>query len=91
MKPAVARRTAVSTPQAYWLRIMTTGSSAESRRLVSRLRDGKLSVGIERRTVGDKLLVHVRVGPFQDARAAVLKLLDLQTKGHDPYLIAERE
>jgi phospholipid transport system substrate-binding protein len=30
-----------------------------------------------------------RIGPFQDAEEAVLKLLDLQTKGHDPYLIAE--
>jgi hypothetical protein len=32
-----------------------------------------------------------RIGPFQNAEEAVLKLLDLQTKGHDPYLVAERE
>ena len=32
-----------------------------------------------------------RIGPFRDAEEAVLKLLDLQTKGHDPYLVAERE
>ena len=32
-----------------------------------------------------------RIGPFQNAEEAVLKLLDLQARGHDPYLVAERE
>jgi hypothetical protein len=31
------------------------------------------------------------VGPFRDAEQAVVTLLDLQTKGHDPYLVADRE
>lgn len=33
----------------------------------------------------------VRVGPFSDVEEAVLKLLDLNSKGYDPHLVAERE
>jgi len=76
--------------KAYWLRIVTTAPD-EAGRLVSRLRGGKHPVGVERRTVGGAALVAVRVGPFHDAEEAVLELLALQSKGHDPYLIAERE
>jgi phospholipid transport system substrate-binding protein len=75
------------TTKAYWLRIMTAGTPDEAGRLVSRLRDGKHPVGLERTTTG----LTVRVGPFQDAEAAVLELLALQAKGHNPYLVAERE
>ena len=89
--PAAAPKPHTLTTKAYWLRISTTTNGDEAGRLVSRLRDGKHSVGVVRTTVGGTLSVSVRVGPFQDAQDAVLELLALQTKGHDPYLIAERE
>lgn len=88
-KPAIAP--SPLTTKAYWLRIMTSGAPDDAGRLVTRLRDGKHSVGVERKTIGGQLRISVRVGPFHDAEEAVLELLTLQTQGHDPYLIAERE
>jgi cell division septation protein DedD len=79
-----------ATTKAYWLRMMAGGTAEEAGRLVSRLRAGKLPISVERRNGGRKLLVSVRVGPFRTAEDAVLALLDLQTKGHNPYLVAER-
>lgn len=78
------------TTKAYWLKISTV-EVAEAGRLVSRLRDGKHRVAFERTSVSGKPMVQVSVGPFQDAEEAVVQLLDLQTKGHDPFLFAERE
>lgn len=78
------------TTKAYWLKISTV-EVAEAGRLVSRLRDGKHHVAFERTSVSGKPMVQVSVGPFEDAEEAVVKLLDLQTKGHDPFLVAERE
>ena len=77
--------------KAYWLQLMTAGTADEAGRLVSRLRDGKFSIGVERTIYHGRPAVHVRVGPFHDAEQAVLSLLDLQNKGHDPVLVAERE
>ena len=88
--PPMTQPTRVHTTRAYWLEISTV-EVAEAGRLVSRLRDGKFSVALQRTTAGGKPMVHVRVGPFQDAEEAVFKLLDLQTQGHDPFLIAERD
>ena len=79
------------TTRAYWLRMMTAGTAEEAGRLVSRLRDGKFPIVVDRTNGRGKLVVSVRVGPFRDAEQAVLKLLDLQTKGHNPYLVAERD
>jgi phospholipid transport system substrate-binding protein len=42
-------------------------------------------------TMQGKRQVNVRVGPFRDAEQAIRKLLDLQSKGHNPYLVAERD
>jgi phospholipid transport system substrate-binding protein len=77
--------------KAYWLQVMTAGTADEAGRLVSRLRDGKFSIGVERTLYHGRPAVNVRVGPFHDAEQAVLSLLDLQTRGHDPVLVAERE
>ena len=71
--------------------MITAGTPEEAGRLASRLRDGKFPVTVDRTSGRGKLMVSVRVGPFRDAEQAVLKLLDLQTKGHNPYLVAERE
>ena len=79
------------TTRAYWLRMMTAGTAEEAGRLVSRLRDGKFPIAIDRTNGRGKLVVNVRVGPFRDAEQAVLNLLDLQRKGHNPYLVAERD
>ena len=79
------------TTRAYWLRMMAAGSVEDAGRLVSRLRAGKLPVAVDRKNGGHRILVSVRVGPFRNAEDAVLKLLDLQTRGHDPYLVAERD
>lgn len=78
------------TTKAYWLKISTVEMS-EAGHLVSRLRDGKHPVALERTSVSGKQMVQVSVGPFQDAGEAISQLLALQTKGHDPFLIAERE
>jgi phospholipid transport system substrate-binding protein len=79
-----------ATTRAYWLRMMAGGTPEEAGRLVSRLRAGKLPISIDRQNGGRRLLVSVRVGPFRNAEEAVLTLLDLQAKGHNPYLVAER-
>ena len=71
--------------------MMTAGTAEEAGRLVTRLRDGKFPIAVDRTNGRGKLLVSVRVGPFRDAEQAVLKLLDLQSKGHNPYLVAERD
>lgn len=78
------------TTKTYWLKISTV-EVADAGRLVSRLRDGKHHVALERTSESGKPMVQVSVGPFQDVAEAVFKLLDLQTKGHDPVLVAERE
>ena len=78
------------TTKAYWLKISTV-ELADAGPLVTRLRDGKHDVALERTSVSGKQMVQVSVGPFQDAAEAVFQLLDLQTKGHDPFLVAERE
>jgi phospholipid transport system substrate-binding protein len=88
--PAATPAARTPTTKAYWLKISTV-EVAEAGRLVSRLRDGKHSVAFERTSVSGKPMVHVSVGPFEDAEEAVVQLLDLQTKGHDPFLVAERE
>jgi phospholipid transport system substrate-binding protein len=103
-KPPVAKSLAAATPpavkppasrtlttRAYWLRMMTAGTAEEANRLVNRLRDGKFPVAVARTNGGGKLRVSVRVGPFRDAEQAVLNLLDLQSQGHNPYLVAERD
>jgi phospholipid transport system substrate-binding protein len=89
--PAVKPPARAHTTRAYWLRMMTAGTAEEASRLVSRLRDGKFPIAVDRTNGRGKLMVSVRVGPFRDAEQAVLKLLDLQTKGHNPYLVAERD
>ena len=89
--PAVKPAPRTHTTRAYWLRIMTAGTAEEAGRLVSRLRDGKFPIAVDRTNGRGKLTVGVRVGPFRDAEQAVLNLLDLQTKGHNPYLVAERD
>jgi phospholipid transport system substrate-binding protein len=78
--------------KAYWLRLGTVEAMEESGRLAALLDERKLVVGVEPIAGAvNPLALSVRVGPFQDATEAVLKLLDLQTKGHDPVLVAERE
>jgi phospholipid transport system substrate-binding protein len=81
----------VWTTRAYWLEVRTVETVEEAGRLATRLREGKFPVTLERRSSAGKLVLQVRVGPFRDAAEAVFQLLDLQTKGHDPSLVAERE
>lgn len=88
--PAATPPPRTPTTKAYWLKISTV-EVAKVGRLVSRLRDDKHPVALERTSVSGKPMVQVSVGPFQDAEEAVFRLLDLQTKGHDPFLIAERD
>ena len=78
------------TTKAYWLRMMAAGTAEEAGRLVNRLRADKFPTAVDHTTDGGRPTVAVRVGPFRDAEEAILKLLALQTKGHNPYLVAER-
>lgn len=85
-------RAATRVTKAYWLRLGTVQAIEESGRLAALLEERKLVVSVEPAGGAvEPLPLSVRVGPFQDATEAVLKLLDLQTKGHDPVLVAERE
>ena len=89
---AAPQRTVTRITKAYWLRLGTVEAMEESGRLAALLDERKLVVAVE--SAGgavEPLALSVRVGPFQDATEAVLKLLELQTKGHDPRLVAERE
>jgi phospholipid transport system substrate-binding protein len=79
------------TTKAYWLQMETVETAEEAGRLATRLREGKLPVEFEQTTTGGKPLLMVRVGPFRDAADAVFTLLDLQTKGHNPSLVAQRD
>ena len=83
-------QTTKATTKAYWLRMMAAGTEEEAERLVNRLRADKFPIAVNRTNGRGKLTVAVRVGPFRDAEEAVLKLLALQIKGHNPYLVAER-
>jgi phospholipid transport system substrate-binding protein len=89
---AAPQRAVTRVTKAYWLRLGTVEAMEESGRLAALLDERKLVVAVESAgaAVGP-LALSVRVGPFQDATEAVLKLLELQTKGHDPRLVAERE
>jgi len=80
-----------ATPRVYWLQMETVKTAKEAGRLATRLREGKLHVEFEQTVRGGKPLLTVRVGPFGDAAEAVFTLLELQTKGHNPSLVAERE
>jgi hypothetical protein len=88
-------RAALSPPpsavRVYWLQMETVKTAKEAGRLATRLREGKLHVEFEQTVRGGKPLLMIRVGPFGDAAEAVFTLLELQTKGHDPSLVAERE
>ena len=78
--------------KAYWLRLGTVEAMEASGRLAALLDERKLVVAVELAgSAGKARTLTVRVGPFQDATDAVLKLLELQSMGHDPSLVAERE
>jgi phospholipid transport system substrate-binding protein len=85
-------RAASRVTKAYWLRLGTLEAIEASGRLESLLDERKLVVAVEPAGGGGRAFaLNVRVGPFNDATDAVLKLLELQQKGHDPALVAERE
>jgi phospholipid transport system substrate-binding protein len=89
---AAPPRVVTRVTKAYWLRLGTVEAMEESGRLAALLAERKLVVAVESAgSAVEPLALSVRVGPFQDATEAVLKLLELQTKGHDPRLVAERE
>ncbi len=89
---AAPLRAATPITKAYWLQLGTVEAMEASGRLAALLDERKLVVGVTPAgSVGTTRTLTVRVGPFQDATDAVLKLLELQTKGHDPSLVAERE
>src|SRR5207247_8087417 len=78
--------------KAYWLRLGTVEAMEASGRLAALLDERKLVVAVEfAASAGKARTLTVRLGPFQDATDAVLKLLELQSMGHDPSLVAERE
>ncbi len=85
-------RPATAVTKAYWLRLGTVEAIEASGRLHSLLDERKLVVAVEP-AAGDRraVAVNLRLGPFDDATEAVLKLLELQGKGHDPSLVAEHE
>ena len=89
---AAPPRPVTGVTKAYWLRLGTVKAMEESGRLATLLDERKLVVAVEfAASAGKARTLTVRVGPFQDATDAVLKLLELQTKGYDPSLVAERE
>jgi len=89
--PATAKapRAHTAITKAYWLRLGMFPTVDEAERLVGQLPERNLVVAFER-TSGE-ILLSVRIGPYRDPADAVLKLLDLQQKGHDPVLFAEQE
>jgi len=89
--PATARsrRAFAAIANAYWLRLGTFTTVDEAVRLVSQLPERNLVVAFER--ASGAVLLSIRIGPYRDAADAVLKLLDLQRKGHDPVLFADHE
>jgi phospholipid transport system substrate-binding protein len=78
--------------RAYWLRLGTVEALEAAGRLDGLLDERKLVVTVEpARGEREAVTVYVRLGPFRDATEAVLKLLELQNKGHDPSLVAQPE
>lgn len=91
IRVATEDRTPPSTTRVYWLQMETVKTAEEAGRLATRLHESKLHAELEQTAPGGKSLLMVRVGPFLDAAEAVFTLLELQTKGHDPSLVAERD
>jgi cell division protein FtsN len=74
--------------KAYWLRIGTFSSVEAAGRLAASVRNGQVVVAPgAARAARTSLLV--RVGPFADADQAVSRLLELQVKGYNPFMVAE--
>jgi phospholipid transport system substrate-binding protein len=78
------------TTKAYWLQVGTFTTVAEANQLAARIRGSKVVSTTEGEGAAARSVARVRIGPFADAAQAVLELLELQTKGFDPYLVAER-
>lgn len=84
--PRMVMTTPVLTTRAYWLEVGPLRSVEEAGRLAARTRGSRIVPASG--TAKGQLRVHL--GPFTDAAAAVSELLELQTKGYDPFLVAER-
>jgi phospholipid transport system substrate-binding protein len=79
---------AARTTKAYWLQIGTFSSLEAAQRLAARIPRSQVVPGPTNAT-GVPLL-RVRSGPFQDAADAISELLDLQKRGYNPFMVAER-
>ena len=81
--------------KSYWVQVGTFSDVDEAGRLAARLTERNLVLTSGPASIEGghraELLLRVRVGPFSDAAQAVSKLLELQAKGHNPFLLAERE
>ena len=81
--------------KSYWVQVGTFSDIAKAGRLAARLTERNLVLTSRPASIEGghraELLLRVRVGPFSDAAQAVSKLLELQAKGHNPFLLAERE
>jgi ABC-type transporter MlaC component len=92
--PPAAVTAAPSTPaaikRAYWLLIGKFSSVEAAGRLAARVLGSQVVMTPKGPNAHRQSLL-VRLGPFADAAVAVSRLLELQTKGHNPFLVADRE
>lgn len=78
------------TTKAYWVHLGGLSAVGDMGRLLARVPGSTIVVTREGEGAAAKVVLTVHIGPFADADQAVSELLDLQTKGYDPYLVAER-
>ena len=78
------------TTKAYWLHLGGFDKVSEAERLIERVPGSVIVLEREGEGTAAKVVLKVHIGPFVDAAQAVSELLELQTKGYDAYLVAER-
>lgn len=78
----------------YWVQVGAFKTAELAVRLVSRLRDQRVSIltgpGVSVNGGGGTSLFRVRIGPFGDHAEAVAKLRELQRTGYESFIVAGR-
>lgn len=72
----------------YWVQVGAFKNPEAARRLASRL--GRGNVTLAPGPGPGQSLVHVRVGPFAERREAVAELLELRSRGYQPFVVERR-
>jgi ABC-type transporter MlaC component len=88
--PVTAPVSRMLTTKAYWLQVGGFSTPEEAGRLAASILGSHVVSTPEGEGTPAQVVSRIHIGPFADAAQAVFELLELQAKGYDPYLVAER-